>query len=75
MFNERGLDILMVEVEERIKKYLEEYTKAWVGDRDGDVYSQEGRQPDPNSEEVQRISEFPAGGEPGGEIGNSGDFA
>jgi hypothetical protein len=75
MFNERGLDILQVEVEEYIRKILEEYTKMWVGDRDGDVYSQAGRRPVEVGGEVQRISEFPPGGEPRGEIDNTGYIA
>jgi hypothetical protein len=60
MLNERDTDILQVEVEEFLKRLLEEYTNFWVGDRDGDVYSQEGRRAVQTGGEVRGISEFPA---------------
>jgi hypothetical protein len=62
MINERGLDILMVEVESAIEKLLAEYTRMWVGDRDGNLYVEEGRQPIPNSEEVQPVEQAIIGG-------------
>jgi hypothetical protein len=65
MQNERDIDILQVEVEERIKKLLEEYTRMWVGDRDGYIQGQEGRRPVPNSGTVRGDEYIAAGGEPG----------
>lgn len=65
MFNERVLDLLMVEVEGLVEKLLAEYTRMWVGDRDGNIYGQEGRQPDRPGEEVRGIGQFPAGGQSG----------
>ncbi len=42
--NERDNDLMLVEVEDYLKKLLEEMTREWVGDRDGKLYVQEGRQ-------------------------------
>ena len=51
--NERDVDLMQVEVEEYIKKLLEEMTREWAGDRDGELYIQEGRQPISDSEEAR----------------------
>ena len=56
MINARGLDLVMVEVERMIEKYLEEYVNFWEGDRRGyanTLQGPAGRQPDRNSEEIQ----------------------
>jgi hypothetical protein len=60
MILERDIDLIMVEAEDFIKKMIEEYTRAHLGPRFGEVangnlYDQEGRQPSGYSEEVQRL--------------------
>ena len=51
--NERDTGNLQVAVEVYFKELLEEYTRQWVGDRDGKLHVQEGRQPDQDSGEVR----------------------
>jgi hypothetical protein len=65
MQNERDIDNLQVEVEEAIKKLLEEYTRMWVGDRDGYIQGQGTGRPVQDSGTVRGYNGFPAGGEPG----------
>ena len=60
MILERDIDLIMVEVESYIERMIEEYARAHLGPRFGEVangnlYGQEGRQPSGYSEEVQRI--------------------
>ena len=56
--NERDLDIMMVEVEGFFEKLLEEYYNNWVGDRDGDLYGERGRQPAEVGGPVGSINQF-----------------
>ncbi len=64
--NERDLDLIQVEVEAYFKKFLEEYTAMWEGNRaDGNLYVQEGRQPSGDSQEIRGELRQPPGGEPG----------
>ena len=64
--NERDLDLIQVEVEGYVEKLLEEYTRMWVGDRDGEnLYGETGRQPAGDSEGERDQLRFAAGGEPG----------
>jgi len=57
MINERDSDIVQIEVEAFIEQMLKEYLSAWLGDRgigevqNGEIYSEEGRFPDNNSQE------------------------
>ena len=64
MINERNLDLIQIEVEGYLEKLLKEYTSMWVGDRNGDLYGEEGRQPVANSEGERDQLRFAAGGEP-----------
>jgi hypothetical protein len=64
MLNERDVDILQVEVEGFLEKLLAEYTRMWVGDRDGTVYSEEGRYRSSDSEKIRDNIRLAAGGEP-----------
>ena len=79
MIGERKEDIIQVEVDSWFEKMITKYTRAHLGDRGevgyGNVYSQEGRQRDQDSEEIRDNLRRAVGGEPGGEIGNTGDFA
>ncbi len=60
--NERDVDLMQVEVEEYLKELLEEITREWVGDRDGKLHVQEGRQPISDSEEVRGELRLTGGG-------------
>ncbi len=55
MLNARGLDLVMVEVEERMKEYLEEYTRFWEGDRGNgnEIPGEAGGFPARDSREIQ----------------------
>ena len=53
MFPERDTDLIKVEVDDYFKQLLEEFISTRVGDRDGELYIQEGRQPDQDSGEVR----------------------
>ena len=60
MILERDIDLIMVEVESFIERMIEEYARAHLGPRFGEVangnlYDEEGRQPYGNSGEIQRI--------------------
>lgn len=59
MILERDIDLIMVEVESFIAKMIEEYARAHLGERfgevgDGKIQRQEGRQPSGYSEEIWR---------------------
>jgi len=55
MITERDSDLVQAEVEAFIEQMLKEYLSAWLGDRgemqNGEIYSEEGRFPDNNSQE------------------------
>jgi hypothetical protein len=58
MILERDIDLIMVEVESFIERMIEEYTRAHLGERFGEVENgkiqrQVGRQPAGYSEEVR----------------------
>ena len=79
MIGERKEDIVLVAVDNKIENMIAKYHKAHLGDRGevgyGNVYSQEGRERDQDSEEVRDNLRRVTGGEPGGEIDNSGNIA
>jgi len=53
MFPERDTDLIKVEAEDYFKQLIEEFIRTRAGDRDGELYIQEGRQPISDSEEVR----------------------
>ena len=79
MIGERKEDIVLVAVDSKIEDMIIKYSRAHLGDRgevgDGNVYSQEGRERDQDSERTRDNLRRVTGGEPGSEIDNSGDFA
>ena len=62
MITERKEDLVQVESEAFIEKMLEKYFSSFVGDRDGNIYDQEGRQPAANSEEERDQLRLATGG-------------
>ena len=79
MIGERKEDIVQVAVDSWFENMIAKYYKAHLGDRgevgDGNLYSQEGRERDQDSEEVRDNLRRAVGGEPGGEIDNTGNIA
>ena len=79
MIGERKEDIIQVAVDNWFENMIAKYHEAHLGDRgevgDGNVYSQEGRERDQDSEGTRDNLRRVTGGEPGSEIDNSGDFA
>lgn len=62
MITERKEDIALVEVDSFIEKMITKYTKAFLGDRfgeveNGEIYGQAGRQPAENSETLRSIDQ------------------
>ena len=62
MITERKEDLVTVEADSYIEKLLEKYFRAFVGDRDGNIYSQEERPIGTDSGEARGIDQFAAGG-------------
>ncbi len=68
MIIERKEELILMEIDRRIVKLLEKYTKDYIGDRIGEVenakkiYSQEGRRAEHVSGEVGNLDQFIAGG-------------